>query len=220
MAPEPTSLTAVCRRKERASYDEQIIFAIIDEAILSSVAISIDDQPHVVPMMHIRLGRRLYLHGSAGNRTLTHIGSGKNCCINIAIPDGLLLGAKVPDHSLNYRSVTIYGRGALVTELPEKLAIMERFFSSLVQDRWNSLPPLDEEYLGDHTQVVQLSLEESVAKINDSRPAPAMNPKAVWTGILPIEVCWGPPNFIPTNSTAYEAEAPPRPNQYARKRRE
>ncbi len=138
-----TERTRMRRKAKRATYDRETIYAILDEALIASVAVSIKGQPNVQPMIHRRLGDRLILHGLATNRLLNAIAEGAEACINVFHLDALAIARKIEDHSMLYRSATIYGRGELVGDEAEKLAIMGQVFASLVgSGRLATLPPL------------------------------------------------------------------------------
>lgn len=194
-----SSRTKLKRRPGRSNYDRDTIYAILDEAMCASVAMSIDGQPHVQPMLHARIDDQLILHGSSKNRLLLHARSGGELCVNVTQIDSMILGASVPDHTMNYRSVTIYGRAEEITAVDEKMQTMEAVFSSLAPGRWPALPPVDVEYLEKATLVLRLPLTEAVAKINKSAPAPDPNEGGVWTGELPVKQVWGPPKGMPVN---------------------
>lgn len=199
--------TKLKRRSERGNYDSDTIYAILDEAVCASVAVSIDGQPHVQPMLHARVGGDLILHGSSKNRLLNHARTGGELCINVTLIDSMVLGASVPDHTMNYRSVTIYGTAEEIIDADEKAQVMEAVFSSLAPDRWRTLPPVDAGYLEKATLVLRLPLAEAVAKINESEPAPDPNEVGVWTGELPVKQVWGPPKSMSVNGRS----TPPTP---------
>jgi nitroimidazol reductase NimA-like FMN-containing flavoprotein (pyridoxamine 5'-phosphate oxidase superfamily) len=182
-----TERTRMRRRPARARYDRDVVHAILDEPLIASVAVCIDGQPHVQPMIHVRDGDRLILHGSAKNRLLSHIAAGGEACINVAIVDALVLARRTPDHTMHYRSATVYGRGTLVSDEAEKLRLMHTVFNHLVKsDRLEHLPPLPEGYL-DGTMVVLVPIDEAVAKVN-SGIATDDGADGIWSGLVPVQV--------------------------------
>lgn len=193
-----TARTKVKRRPQRAAYDRDTVYAILDEALIGSLAIVVDGEPFVQPMIHARDGDELILHGSQANRMLGAIESGARLCFSVSIIDGLLLGRSVPDHSFQYRSVSIHGAARAITAPAEKRARMRVVFDHIIADRWESLPPVDEDYLG-HVKVLVLPLEECVAKINAGVPddTPGDPPHAVWSGVLPFGLEVGPLRAAP-----------------------
>lgn len=210
----PSPRTQVRRRAQRASYDRAIVHAILDEALIGSLATIIDGEPFVQPMIHARDGEDIILHGSGGNRMLAALEAGSRTCLSVSIIDGLLLGRSVPDHSFQYRSVSIHGVARPVTDAAEKRARMRVVFDHIIKRRWETLPPVDEDYLAT-VKVLILPLAECVAKVNVGLPAdtPGEPPNAVWSGIIPYAVATGAPQPAPGPQPA-----PPSPETYARKR--
>ena len=182
-----TERTRMRRKAKRATYDRETIYAILNEALIASVAVSIDGQPHVQPMIHRRLGDRLILHGLATNRLLNAIAEGAEACINVFHLDALAVARKIEDHSMLYRSATVYGRGELVENESDKLAIMGQVFASLVgSGRLATLPPLQPGYLGG-TMVVAVAIDEAVGKVND-RVDTDDGPNGIWSGLVPVRL--------------------------------
>lgn len=187
-----TPRTRVRRRAQRGTYDRGVIHAILDEALIGALATIIDGEPVAQPMIHARDGEDIILHGSSANRMLNALEAGAPACLSVTLLDGLVLGRSVPDHSFQYRSVSVHGVCRSVTDAAEKRARMKRVFDHIIAKRWETLPPVDEDYLA-HVKVLILPLEECVAKINASGPedAPGDPPHAVWSGVLPFALSPG-----------------------------
>lgn len=189
----PTPRTKVKRRPQRANYDRAAVYAILDEALIGSLAIVIDGEPFAQPMIHARDGDEIILHGSDANRMLAAIEAGARIAFSVSIIDGLLLGRSVPDHSFQYRSVSIHGAARAITDPAEKRERMRKVFDHIIKDRWETLPPVSDDYLG-HVKVLVMPLEECVAKINTGVPddTPGEPPHAVWSGVIPFSINAGP----------------------------
>jgi nitroimidazol reductase NimA-like FMN-containing flavoprotein (pyridoxamine 5'-phosphate oxidase superfamily) len=207
-----TDRTRVRRKAKRATYDRATLYAILDEALIASVAVVIDGQPQVQPMIHVRVGDDIILHGLATNRLLDALLGGAEACLNVTLVDALVLACRIEDHSFHYRSVTLYAKAAEVKDAGEKMALMGQVFASLVRsDRYASLPPLDAAYLKG-TRVLRLPIGECVGKINDGHSDgtqdadPADGAAGIWSGIVPLALRAGTP--IPDRRTAAEAIEP------------
>ena len=186
-----TERTRMRRKAKRATYDRDAIYAIIDEALTASVAAVIDGRPQVQPMIHVRIGDDIILHGLAGNRLLSAIAGGGEACINVMILDALAMARRIEDHSMLYRSATVYGRGQEVTGEGEKAAIMDRVFESIVRsDRLQSLEPLVPGYLGG-TMVVRVPIADAVGKVNDAVDT-SEGKSEVWSGLVRVATAFGP----------------------------
>lgn len=188
----PTSRTRPRRRANRASYDRALIHGILDEALIGTLATIIDGEPFAQPMIHARDGEDIILHGSGANRMLGALEAGARACLSVTLLDGLILGRTVPDHSFQYRSVSVHGQCRAVTDPVEKRARMRRVFDHIIAKRWETLPPVDEDYLG-HVKVLILPLAECVAKVNAGRPEdmPGEPAHTVWSGVLPFALSAG-----------------------------
>lgn len=183
----PTPRTRPVRRAKRASYDRALIHGILDEALIGALATIIDGEPFVQPMIHARDGEDIILHGSGANRMLGALEAGARACLSVTLVDGLILGRTVPDHSFQYRSVSIHGQCRAVTDAAEKRARMRVVFDHIIARRWETLPPVDEDYLGT-VKVLILPLSECVAKVNAGVPADIAGepPHGIWSGVLPF----------------------------------
>ena len=121
----PSELTRVRRLPKRAVYDRAVIASILDEALVCHVGFAQGEQPIVIPTIHVRVGDTLYVHGSAASRMLEHGASGMRLCVTATIVDGIVLARSAFHHSMNYRSVVIYGVARAVTEHAEKIVVSD-----------------------------------------------------------------------------------------------
>ena len=86
-----TDRTTVGRLAERAAYDFDTIAAIFDEAKICHVGfVAEDGRPIVLPTIHARIDRALYLHGSVLARWLKGAG-GARLCVTATIVDDIVL---------------------------------------------------------------------------------------------------------------------------------
>lgn len=213
MSYTPTPRTRVRRRANRANYDRAIVHAILDEALIGTLATIIDGEPVAQPMIHARHGEEIILHGAGTNRMLTALEAGARACLSVTLIDGLILGRSVPDHSFQYRSVAVHGIARAINDAGEKRVRMRRVFDHIIAKRWETLPPVDEDYLG-HVKVLVLPLAECVAKINSGLPedTPGEPAHAVWSGVVPFALTAGAPLPAP----GLQPPAPATLTRYAR----
>ncbi len=196
-----TDRTRMRRKANRATYDRATIYAILDEALTASVAAVIDGRPQVQPMIHVRIGDDIILHGLGGNRLLSTIAAGGEACINVLLLDALAMARRIEDHSMLYRSATIYGRGREIADEADKTAVMEQVFAAIVRsERLAELPPLAPGYLGG-TMVVRVPIEEAVGKVN-SAVETEEGAAGVWSGLIRVRTEFGP--VEPDSRTATE----------------
>ncbi len=192
---EPTDRSQVRRQPIRAAYDEASVFAILDAALLAHVAYVIDGQPFVTPTAFWREGRTLYWHGAAGSRMLNVLAAGVPASVAVSLLDGLVMAPSGFAHSLNYRSVTAFGRARLIADKEQKRAALNAFIDRLVPGRSATLRPATDIELG-KTSVVAMAIEEAAAKsrrdgvkhLTEDEGWPA------WAGVVPVEARIGHPS--------------------------
>ncbi len=179
--------TRVRRHPERGAYDRATIDAIIDEALICHVGFVVEGQPYVIPTIHARSGDTIYFHGSPGSRMLRRLGEGIDVCVTATIVDGLVLARSVFKHSLNYRSVVVFGRARAVTDVEEKRAALTAVVDHVVPGRSREArEPSDEELAA--TTVLALPIEEASAKVRVGPPSDFEHDLGlpVWAGVVPL----------------------------------
>lgn len=188
-----TPRTKLLRLAKRAHYDRETVHAIVDAALICHVAYTVDGQPHVLPTLHARDGDTLLLHGHGTNRTLLHAGGGRPVCIAVTHVDGIVLARSIFNHSINYRSATLYGTGHLITDAAEKTDALLHFSEKLLPGRWDEVRPMTDQELK-ATAVVAVDIEDAVAKIRSGPPVDDAEDVSwpTWAGVLPIHERYGP----------------------------
>jgi len=185
-----TDRTRVVREANRAVYDRDAIYKILDEAFLCHVGFSdATGQPFVIPTMFARIHDHLYFHGSAASRTLRGLSSGIPVCITVTLADGLVLARSVFNHSMNYRSVVALGHAQLIDDPSEKLAALHAFTEKLIPGRWNEARQPNERELK-ATSILKLPLTEVSAKVRTGDVEDDAGDYAlpVWAGVIPLRL--------------------------------
>lgn len=200
---EPTERTRLRRLSERGAYDRETIHAILDEALYCHLGVCLQGRPCVLPTIHTRIDDRLYFHGSPGNRLLRSLASGADACVVVTLLDGLVLARSVFHHSMNYRSVVVYGRGEAVEDPAEKRRALDALVEHVAAGRLaDARPPNEREFRG--TLVVSVPLEEASAKIRSGPPVDDEDDYSldVWAGVLPLRLEPGEPEADPALNPA------------------
>jgi nitroimidazol reductase NimA-like FMN-containing flavoprotein (pyridoxamine 5'-phosphate oxidase superfamily) len=190
----PTPRTTLQRHPERGSYDRALIHAILDEALVAHVGFSQDGQTFVLPMSFARDGDRLYLHGGAASRTLAALRGGAPACVTVTLLDGLVLARSAFRHSVNFRSVVIFGVAREVDGRDAKRAALRAIVEHMVPGRSADVrAPTDAEL--DVTAVVWLPIDEASAKVRSGPPVDLESdlPQACWAGVIPLRLEPGAP---------------------------
>jgi uncharacterized protein len=190
----PTERTRVVREANRAVYDRDVIYKILDEAFVCHVGFSVEGQPFVIPTLFARVGDAIYFHGSAASRMLRNLGSGLPVCITVTLLDGLVLARSVFNHSMNYRSVIALGQASLINDPAEKLQALHAFTEKLIRGRWNDARQPSEKELK-ATNILKLSLTEVSAKVRVGGVEDDADDYAlpVWAGVIPLRLVADPP---------------------------
>ena len=181
--------TRVVREPQRAVYDREIIYKILDEGFVCHVGFTLDGQTFVIPTMYARVNDAIYFHGSAASRMLRGVSAGLNVCVTVTLLDGLVLARSVFNHSMNYRSVVALGNAAIVDQPGEQLAALRAFTEKLIPGRWNDARQPNEQELK-ATSILRLPLTEVSAKVRvggveDDAEDYALQ---VWAGIVPLRL--------------------------------
>ena len=184
-----TPETQVKRRPERASYDRALAYAILDEALVATVAFAAGETPFAIPMAFARHGDRLLLHGASSSRLQRLLAGGARVCASVTLLDGVVLARSAMHHSMNYRSVVAFGQATEVVEPAEKLVALARLVDHVLPGRSaETRPPNALELKA--TRVFALPLEEVSVKCRSGGPLEDAEDLelAHWAGVIPLEV--------------------------------
>jgi len=190
----PTARTRVVREAERAVYDRETAYRILDEAFLCHVGFVVDGQPFVIPTSFGRKDNRLYIHGSTASRMLRQMKEGVPVCVTVTLLDGLVLARSIFNHSMNYRSVVVLGKATLVDDPQEKLEALRLLSEHIIPGRWaDSRQPNERELKA--TSVLRVPIEEFSAKVRTGPPIDDEEDYSfpTWAGVVPIEMKIGAP---------------------------
>jgi nitroimidazol reductase NimA-like FMN-containing flavoprotein (pyridoxamine 5'-phosphate oxidase superfamily) len=191
----PSPRTRVRRLPELGVYERAEIEAIVDEALYCHLAwVAEDGDPRVIPTIHARIGETLYVHGSSASSTLRAIKGGLPVAVAITIVDGIRFARSMFEHSMNYRTVVVYGVAEEVNDRDE----LERVFTAITNHvapgrAADARRPTEAEIK--QTTFVRVPLDEASAKVSAGFPEEPDDDLAldVWAGILPLVTVPGEP---------------------------
>ena len=189
-----TERTKLKRLPKRGHFDRETVYAILDEGFICHVGFSLDGQPFVIPTGYARVDDKLYVHGSQASRMLRNLAGGIDACVTVTIVDGLVLARSAFHHSMNYRSVLVFGRATLVEDAQEKYAALLALSEHIVPGRWADVREPSEQEMK-LTTVLCLPLAEASAKIRTGPPLDDEEDYAlpVWAGVVPLKLVAGEP---------------------------
>ena len=188
-----TPRTRVRRQHTRGHYDRETVYAILDAGLLCHVAFIHDGKPAIVPTAQWRHGDTLYFHGSSASRMLRSV-AGHDVSVAVSLMDGLVLARSGFHHSINYRSVIVYGVAEKLVGRAEKLQALEGFMERITPGRWAECRPVTDKELR-ATTVLRVPLDEVSAKIRTGPPKddePDYDDD-IWAGVAPFETTRGIP---------------------------
>jgi nitroimidazol reductase NimA-like FMN-containing flavoprotein (pyridoxamine 5'-phosphate oxidase superfamily) len=211
-----TPRTTLRRLPQRGAFDRESINQILDEGFICHVGFAVDGQPFVIPTGYARAGDRLFIHGSQASRMLRTVGQGIDVCLTVTLIDGLVLARSAFHHSMNYRSVVVFGRAVVVDEREEKLAALRALSDHMIPGRWDDVREPNEREL-QLTTVLSLALDEASAKV---RTGPPLDDEedyelSVWAGVIPLRLSAEAPVHDPRLKA--EIAAPDYARRYKRK---
>ncbi|MDT5271054.1 MAG: uncharacterized protein QOH49_3240 [Acidobacteriota bacterium] len=194
----PTARTTLKRLPKRGSFERETVYGILDEGFVCHVGFVVEGQPVVIPTAYGRVGDVLYIHGARASRMQKALAAGADVCITVTLVDGLVLARSAFHHSMNYRSVVVFGRAHVVESEEEKNAALEAFTEHVMPGRWADVRWPNAQELA-ATTVLAIQLSEASAKIRTGPPIDDEEDYAlaVWAGVLPLGVEPGVPEADP-----------------------
>jgi uncharacterized protein len=189
-----TAKTKLKRLPKRGNFERETINKILDEGFICHIGFVVNNQPFVIPTSYARKGDNLIIHGSAASRMMRSLSEEIQVCVTVTLIDGLVLARSAFHHSMNYRSVVIFGKAKVISDENEKFDALYALTEHIVPNRWAEIrPPTKNELKA--TTVLSLPLQEASAKIRTGNPVDdeedyEMN---VWAGVLPFDFKVGKP---------------------------
>jgi nitroimidazol reductase NimA-like FMN-containing flavoprotein (pyridoxamine 5'-phosphate oxidase superfamily) len=198
-----TKRTNLVRNPTRADYDRDVVNQIIDATPLCHVSYIIDGRPYVTPTLQWREGDTIYWHGSSASRFLRQI-VGKDVCMAITHFDGLVLARSAFHHSINYRSVMLFGEATKIED-SEKNGLLHNFVENLIPGRWENLRQMTDQE-AKATTVFSMPIDEGSAKVRSGPPVDDDDDYSlpIWAGVLPLSQVLQEPVPDPKNLDGLE----------------
>jgi len=182
-----TEKSKIKRVPKRGHYDEKTIYQVLDAGQICHIGFIHQGHPVVIPTIYGRSGNRLYLHGASVSRLIVELEKGIDISLSVANVDGLVLARSAFHHSMNYRSVVIFGKARLVEE-HEKDKALKIISDHLIPGRWEEVRQPNKKELK-ATKVLEISIEEASAKIRTGGPVDDVEDYEldIWAGVLPFK---------------------------------
>ena len=184
-----TTRTKLKRLPKRGNFERETIYKILDEAFICHVGFIVENKPFVIPTSFARIDDVLMIHGSAASRMMRNLSGEIDVCVTITLVDGLVLARSAFHHSMNYRSVVVFGKAKIVSDEQEKYDALKAFTEHIVPNRWSEIRlPTALELKA--TTVLSIPLNEASAKIRTGNPVDDEEDYDldVWAGVLPLNL--------------------------------
>jgi nitroimidazol reductase NimA-like FMN-containing flavoprotein (pyridoxamine 5'-phosphate oxidase superfamily) len=188
-----TNRNKIKRIPARGVYEEKVVHEILDAGFIGHVGFSVEGQPFVIPMAYGREGRTIYLHGATSSRLINHLRKGVPACITVTHLDGVVLARSAFHHSMNYRSVVVFGKAFEVSD-EKKGQALEVISEQVLKGRWHTARKPNAKELK-ATSVVELTIEDASAKIRTGQPIDDKEDYQlpIWAGVIPMEQVYRDP---------------------------
>lgn len=203
-----TDRTSISRHDERGSYERDTANAILDEGLIAHVGLDTGSGVMVLPMTYARVGDDLILHGAVASRWLSSFEGGRDISVCVTLLDGLVLAQSAFSHSMNYRSVVVFGTATLVTDPELKIAVFKALLDHMLPGRWEDSRQPDKKEIA-ATTVIRVPIDEASVKIRSGPPKDSEKDLELnfWTGVIPLKITSGDLVADP----AMKGERPPPP---------
>ncbi len=212
---QQTSRTTLKRLPQRGSYDREVIDRILDEGFICHVGFTMEGRPFVIPTGYARVGDSLVIHGSQASRMLRTVGEGIDVCMTVTLIDGLVLARSAFHHSMNYRSVVVFGRASPIEDPAAKVAALRALSEHMIPGRWDDVRGPNAREL-QQTTVLSLPLTEASAKVRTGPPLDEAEDYElpIWAGVIPLKLAAEAPVDDPR--APENSQAPRSAKEYSR----
>jgi len=186
--------TNISRGKNRGVEDISEIYKILDEGLICHIAFIRNGYPVVLPTNYARHKNQIIVHGGNESPFYQALAAANDICLTVTLLDGLVLGKSAYNHSVNYRSVVIFGKAKQILDNNEKIENLKVLIDHVVKNRWESVRTPAEKELN-ATMVLSIPIQEYSAKMRTGKPNVIASDETypVWSGVLPLETRPGIP---------------------------
>lgn len=189
-----TPRTTPSRKADRVSHELEAIAAVLDEALVVHVGlVDQDGRPLVVPLNAWRVDDALYFHLAHNGRLSHAMAAGAPLCVTATLVDGLVLARSAMHHSMNFRSVVLFGVAEAVEDADDKRRLLTALVDHVVPGRSALVRPPDAKELA-VTAVFRLRLSEGSLKQRSGPPVDKASDltRDVPAGVVPLTLVRGP----------------------------
>lgn len=182
-----TDRSRIKRAPKRGHYDKDTIYKVLDSSQICHVGFIHQNRPVVIPTIFGRSGDKLFIHGATVSRLIVALEQGIDISLSVAHVDGLVLARSAFHHSMNYRSVVLFGKARLVEE-QKKNEALKVISDHLIPGRWEEVRAPNRKELK-ATKVLEIAIDEASAKIRTGGPIDDNEDYEldIWAGVIPFK---------------------------------
>jgi len=138
-------------------------------------------------MIYGRECETLFLHGARKARVIRLLEETEQACVNVTLLDGIVVARSTFNASMNYRSVTVFGKPQLVEDREQKLHGMKIISEHTIPGRWEEVRDAHEREIK-MTGVIAMDIDAASAKVSAGMPEDEDDDYdiPIWAGVLPI----------------------------------
>lgn len=184
-----TGRNKVKRMRERAHYDTETVYELLDSALLCHIAYVSEGQPYCTPTLFWRRGNNVIWHGSVGSKMLNAQAKHIDVCLTVSFFDSIVLTRGAFHLAVNYRSAMLFGRATAIEDPREKLQEAEELIENFLPGRSTLVIPATPLEMK-QVMFLKMPIDQAVAKIRNypaSHEIAENRHQPVWAGELPIE---------------------------------
>lgn len=184
-----TAPRRIRRLPERSRTERAELDAVLDATLVATLSTVVDGAPWVVPMLAVRDGDRILLHGSTGAGALRHVAAGAAAAVSVVHLDGVVVAHNTFDSSANYRSAVVYGTLEPILDAEDKRQALDRVSDAVLPGRGEEVVPMTDKELA-ATQVMAMAITDGewLVKVRTGGPGAAPHGTTAWTGVVPLRV--------------------------------
>jgi nitroimidazol reductase NimA-like FMN-containing flavoprotein (pyridoxamine 5'-phosphate oxidase superfamily) len=186
------SRTAPSRNPKRAHHDAETIYPILDEALFCTMSFVWEGRVRSIPQSIVRVGDAVYFHASVGSHFFRSLAQLDEVCITVTLADDIVVAKTAFEHSVNYRSVVMWGKPEVIDDYDDKYAAFKELTEKMVPGSWDYLVPMMDKEMA-KTLAIKVPITEASAKVRQGPPSPHESEQEVWSGLIPIKPVRGVP---------------------------
>jgi len=184
--------TSPSRYPKRAHHDPAVIYPILDEALFCVMSFVYEGRVRSIPQSVVRVGDAVYFHASVGSHFFRGLAELDEVCITVTLADDIVVAKTAFNHSVNYRSVVLWGKPAVIDDHDEKYAAFQTLTEKMVPGSWDYLLPMTDKQMA-KTMAIRVPITEASAKVRQGPPSDVESGRPIWTGLIPIKPVRGVP---------------------------